>query len=80
MSATFKRRLLVWLWDLVNAVVTGTATALGSVVTGEVIGSLDFSPRQLLAVALSGALFGAINYIRQRRLPALDPMQVGGTD
>jgi hypothetical protein len=63
----------VWVWDLVNAAITGLATSMGTVITGEAVGALNFTPRQLIAVAISGAVFGAINYIRQRRLPELYP-------
>lgn len=71
-SASFRHRLKVWIWDLVNAFLSGIATGLLSVVGGEAVGAIDFSPRQLLVVSVVGGVISAANYIRQRRLPEID--------
>lgn len=70
--SSFKRRLAVWLWDLFNAFLSGIATGLLSIVGGEAVGAVDFTPRQLLVVSIVGGVVSAANYVRNRRLPAID--------
>lgn len=72
MSATFKHRLLIYVWNLVNAIVSGMATAGASAAGGHMIGAMTFTWRQLTAVAVSGGALSAFNYVRENRLPTID--------
>lgn len=72
MSASFRHRLAVWVWDAVNAAIAGAVTTGGSIGFGAAFGAHDFSPRQLGSMALAGAASGVFMYIRQRRLPSID--------
>ena len=72
MSGTFKHRLVVWVWDLLNAFVSGIATGALSVLGGQAVGAVDFTGRQLAVVSVVGGLVSAANYVRQRRLPEID--------
>jgi len=72
MSATFKHRLLVWLWNLLNAVVSGSAAAGGVIGIGKAAGAVTFTFRQLGAVAISCGIVAGMNYLRTNRLPSID--------
>lgn len=72
MSAPFKHRLLVYLWNLVNAIIGGVATAALAAAGGHVIGALTFTWRQLSMVAISGGALSAFNYVRDNKLPSID--------
>lgn len=68
---TFKQKVLVWLWNLVNAVMGGVATAGSTLFAGFVVGAATFTPRQLGCVLAAGGAIAAFNYVRTNRLPAM---------
>lgn len=71
MSA-FRHNLLVWVWNLINASISGMAAAAIAGMGGQVIGAASFTFRQLWAAALGGAAVSAFNYVRENRLPKLE--------
>lgn len=72
MMPTFKHRLLVFLWNLVNAFVSGMASSGAAAGGGHLIGAMSFTWRQLVAVGVSGGAISAVNYLRTNRLPTID--------
>lgn len=68
---TFRQKLLVWIWNLVNAVLGGVGVAGTAVVGGAATGAATFTPRQLGVVVVGGAIVALFNYIRSNRLPDL---------
>lgn len=69
------KKVGIWLYSLLAAVLGGVGTAVGSVLAGQAIGALNFTARQLGAIALGGGLTAAAAYLKTSPLPKLD----GGT-
>lgn len=72
MPSTFNHRLLIFLWNLVNAFVSGMASSAAAAGGGHLIGASSFTWRQLVAVGVSGGAINAVNYLRNNRLPTID--------
>lgn len=70
-ARTFKQKVLVWVWNLINAILGGAATAGGAVLTGSAMGAATFTPRQMWSTMLAGAAIATFNYVRTNRLPAM---------
>ena len=75
---TFKQKLLVWIWNLINAIFGGVGVAGAAVVGGAATGAATFTPRQLGVVVVGGAIVATFNYLRTNRLPEL--FDGGGSD
>lgn len=76
---SFRQKLLVWIWNLINAVLGGAATAGGAILTGTAMGAATFTHRQVWSTMLAGAAIASFNYVRTNRLPAMfegDPPEV----
>jgi len=71
MSATMKRKLMTWAYSGIAATVGGIGTAVTSVFGGQIIGSLDFTPRQVGAIAIGGAVTALAAYLKNSPLPAI---------
>lgn len=68
---TFKQKILIWIWNFINAVLGGVGAAGAAVVGGAATGAATFTSRQLLVVVVGGALVSIFNYIRTNQLPEL---------
>lgn len=66
---TLTHKVLVWIYSGVAAILGGVGTAVSAVVGGQVIGSVPFTPRQLWATAIGGAIFSLAAYLKSSPLP-----------
>lgn len=66
------RKLVIWFYSLIAAIVGGVGSSVGAVVTGQVVGALNFTPRQLGAVAIGGAAMAAAAYLAKSPLPTIE--------
>ena len=66
------RKLAIWFYSLIAAAVGGIGTALTATVAGQAVGALDFTPRQIGAVAIGGAITAVAAYLKDKPLPKLD--------
>jgi hypothetical protein len=66
------RKLVIWVYSLIAATIGGIGTSVGAVVTGQMVGALNFTPRQLGAIAVGGAVSAAAAYLAKSPLPKLD--------
>ena len=64
--------VLVWAYSLLAAAIGGIGTALCAAISGQAIGALNFTPRQIGAVAIGGALSAVAMYLKNSPLPAID--------
>lgn len=71
MSLTTTQKLIVWAYSAAAAVLGGVGTALTAAVSGQAIGAIDFTPRQLGAIAIGGAITALAAYLKNSPLPAL---------
>lgn len=68
---TFKQRMLLWLWNLINAVIGGVAGAGAGIGVGAAVGATQFTTKQFWAMALGAGVVALFNYLRSNRLPDL---------
>lgn len=68
---TFKQKLLVWVWNAINASMGGAATGGLAILGGAAIGAASYTPRQILSNCLAGAGVALFMYIRSNRLPEM---------
>jgi hypothetical protein len=66
------RKLLIWFYSLIAAAAGGIGTSVGAFIGGQVSGAVSFTPRQLAAVAISGAIFSAAMYLAKSPLPKIE--------
>lgn len=78
MSASFRHRMAVWLWNALNAALSGVVGVFTTVVGTETVNAISpntvahFTPHQLLVTFIVGAGIGVANFVRQNGLPSLD--------
>jgi hypothetical protein len=70
-SLTFVEQLWIWAWNVINAAISGAATAGAVAIATPIFGTAAFSPHQLLLIASAGGATSAFNYVRENRLPAI---------
>lgn len=68
---TTAQKLLVWAYSLAAAIIGGVGTAVTAAISGQAIGALDFTPRQIYAIAIGGAVTAAAAYLKNSPLPQL---------
>lgn len=68
---TFKQRMLLWLWNAMNAVIGGMAGAGAGVGIGAITGAASFTNRQFWSMVCGSGIVALFNYIRSNRLPDL---------
>lgn len=66
------RLIIVWAYSALAAAVGGIGTALGAVLGGQAIGAINFTSRQLGAIAIGGAVTAVAAYLRNSPLPKID--------
>ncbi len=73
------RNVLVWVYSALAAALGGIGTAVSAAVGGQVVGAMNFTPRQLAVVALSGAVCAVAAYLKNSPLPRLgdEPQKEG---
>lgn len=69
------KRLIVWVYSLVAATIGGVGTALSAFIAGQAIGAFNFTPRQIGAIAIGGAITAAAAYLKSSPLPKLEDIQ-----
>lgn len=72
-------RVFLWFYSLVAAAVGGVGTAISVYISGQAIGAMNFTPRQIGAIALGGAITAAAAYLKSSPLPDLRDTYPGTT-
>lgn len=80
MSNRILNTFIVYLYGAVAAAIGGFVTALGSYFGGQIIGAVDFTQRQIVAVAIAGAVTGVIGYFKTAPAPRLRVDERGNLD
>jgi hypothetical protein len=65
-------KLLLWFYSLIAAALGGIGAAITSALAGQAIGALDFTPRQIGAIAIGGAIVAVAAYLKEKPLPRLE--------
>lgn len=66
------KKVLLWMYSATAAAIGGVGTALSASLGGQMIGAVSFTPRQLWAVAIGGAVTAVASYLKTSPLPKID--------
>ena len=65
------QKVILWLYSLVAAGIGGVGTAVSASIAGQAFGAIDFTPRQLSAIAVGGAITAVAAYLKDKPLPRI---------
>jgi len=68
---TFRQRMLIWLWNALNAFVNGFAGVGAADGLVKLSNAAPLTSRQFWSIAIATGVVGLFNYIRSNRLPDL---------
>jgi hypothetical protein len=66
------KKIFLWIYTGIAAVLGGVGSAVLAAGSGQVFGAINFTGRQLISIAVGGAVTAAAGYLVKSPLPKID--------